>query len=589
MSEAPRVQLYLQDRLLAEVPFEGDALRIGRMKENDLVVNNLAVSRFHAVVRRNGPALEIEDLGSENGTFVAGQRVRGVTPFAVDQAVGVGQHVIVVRAAAGMVAACEEAEVIDDVTVVDESFADFPTATATATAAAATETLAGLAPAPPADPFPGDESTSDGSEAEAPDPEERAHEALEMPFAADEMDHAVAEAELLAERPSVTESPDPTGAFDFGEEDIPFDDDLDLVGVDAGEPDVGEALADPLTDSLTDPTGIVPISAANSGEHTALFDFGLNEDLGSTDPAASLLPQPEDAAPVVAPMETAPEIELDSLVSPDDDADLLPDDDADLLPVAALASGSDPDDDDGVLLPEASGPASELLTEELPAQEAAEEHAGLIVQRGGQLERVVAWSAETVVAGRGKDCDVPLPDADVSRRHANFERTATGYRVVDQGSINGIRVNGERRDVHDLEVGDVIGIGDFELTFVIDRQPVGEGIRLPEPPARTDVDAREQTMLAGWDEAGDVVSAESPAATRLDLIDDLEEDDDKDLACSVSVASALAESGASSEASPIRLEVSLPAERLPEPLRAALAALEEDEVVVTAEVRFRVR
>jgi pSer/pThr/pTyr-binding forkhead associated (FHA) protein len=64
MSEAPRVQLYLQDRLLAEVPFEGDALRIGRMKENDLVVNNLAVSRFHAVVRRNGPALEIEDLGS---------------------------------------------------------------------------------------------------------------------------------------------------------------------------------------------------------------------------------------------------------------------------------------------------------------------------------------------------------------------------------------------------------------------------------------------------------------------------------------------------------------------------------------------
>jgi pSer/pThr/pTyr-binding forkhead associated (FHA) protein len=578
MSEAPRVQLYLQDRLLAEVPFEGDALRIGRMKENDLVVNNLAVSRFHAVLRRNGASLEIEDLGSENGTFVAGQRVRGVTPFAADQAVGVGQHLIVVRAAAGVVAACEEAEVIDDVTVVDESFADFPTATATA----ATETVTGVAPPLPPDVAPGTTGESD-SAPRAVDAGEGAHEALEMPFASDEMDHAVAEAELLAERPAVTESPDPTGAFDFGEEDIPFDEDIDLVGMDVEGADVGDALADPLTDSLTDPTGIVSIPGAPSGEHTALFDFGLNEDLASSDPGApALLAQPEDAAPVLTPIETPPEIDIDALVDSSDD-------DEDLLPVAAVAMGERPEDDDAVLVPADSPVAGELLTEELPAKDPAEEHAGLIVQRGGQLERVVAWSGETMMAGRGKDCDVPLPDADVSRRHASFERTATGYRVVDQGSINGIRVNGDRRDVHDLEVGDVIGIGDFELTFVIDRQPVGEGIRLPEPPERVDVDIREQTMLAGWDDGGDPLSAAAPAPTRVDLIDEPEEDDDKDRECSVAFAAAHAGAAASTEAAPVRLEISVPADRLPEALRAALAKLEEDEIVVPAEVHFRIR
>ena len=50
-------------------------IRIGRGPENDVVVDDLRVSRRHAEVRRVGDGFEVVDLDSHNGTFVNGQRV----------------------------------------------------------------------------------------------------------------------------------------------------------------------------------------------------------------------------------------------------------------------------------------------------------------------------------------------------------------------------------------------------------------------------------------------------------------------------------------------------------------------------------
>jgi len=49
---------------------------IGRASTNDIVLDSMQVSRQHAVVTIDGPFVTIDDLGSCNGLFVNGVRVR---------------------------------------------------------------------------------------------------------------------------------------------------------------------------------------------------------------------------------------------------------------------------------------------------------------------------------------------------------------------------------------------------------------------------------------------------------------------------------------------------------------------------------
>jgi DNA-binding response OmpR family regulator len=48
---------------------------IGRWKDNDVVVDDRWVSRYHAQIRRDGEQYIVEDLGSKNGTFVNRRRI----------------------------------------------------------------------------------------------------------------------------------------------------------------------------------------------------------------------------------------------------------------------------------------------------------------------------------------------------------------------------------------------------------------------------------------------------------------------------------------------------------------------------------
>ena len=53
----------------------GNVLRVGRARSNDLVVEHPAVSRFHAVFSASWSGVVLSDLSSLNGTFVNGRRI----------------------------------------------------------------------------------------------------------------------------------------------------------------------------------------------------------------------------------------------------------------------------------------------------------------------------------------------------------------------------------------------------------------------------------------------------------------------------------------------------------------------------------
>jgi mRNA-degrading endonuclease RelE of RelBE toxin-antitoxin system len=63
-------------RPTARMPLPAQAMRIGRVPGNDLVLADLDVSRDHAELRKSPTGgYEVIDLNSHNGTFVNGQRV----------------------------------------------------------------------------------------------------------------------------------------------------------------------------------------------------------------------------------------------------------------------------------------------------------------------------------------------------------------------------------------------------------------------------------------------------------------------------------------------------------------------------------
>ena len=364
---APSVRLLLKGQLVAEVPFRGPMLRIGRMKENEVVINNLSVSRFHATLSREDGRFVLRDLGSENGCWVNGHRVNEA-PVGPADSIQIGKHHLELVAGTG------EAD-LDD------------------------------APVP--------RGRSDAWDA--------AHTYL---VGVD------TRAKMLGESPA---------ADDAGAEPV-----LDLV-----EPE--------------EPALPVPSEEA-AGTGVELFGDDAPGDLGGPDLAEFDVSElevgelPGEAPPAVA--------EPADVSAPAPPTALLADEEATLLVDDAAAPAA------------AESPAPETPT----APAAGPLHAGVIVQRGGRLERVVPWEGDRLTLGRAADCDIMLGTAEVSRRHALLVRDGDRYEVRDLESINGTYVNGGRVTRRTLQVGDVIRVEDFELTFVLDRDPLGEAVR-PAPPA----------------------------------------------------------------------------------------------------------
>jgi len=90
--------------------------------------------------------------------------------------------------------------------------------------------------------------------------------------------------------------------------------------------------------------------------------------------------------------------------------------------------------------------------------------AGTVPSGGaGRADSAVTLS-ETVI-GKSADADFILTDVLVSRRHARLINTTAGLRLEDLGSSNGTYVNGQLINVVHVHEGDVITLGNTDLTI----------------------------------------------------------------------------------------------------------------------------
>lgn len=81
--------------------------------------------------------------------------------------------------------------------------------------------------------------------------------------------------------------------------------------------------------------------------------------------------------------------------------------------------------------------------------------------------RVVSLGREWTRIGRSLAADVRFDDPTVSRRHALIVRQPDGVRVVDDRSLNGVFVNGERVEWRMLRDGDELLVGRHRLRVLV--------------------------------------------------------------------------------------------------------------------------
>lgn len=90
----PRLLLKFNDELLKVIDSNKDLITIGRNLKNDLQIDNLSVSNFHAHIICQLGHYFVEDLGSTNGTFVNERKI-GKWALTDGDAISIGKHTLV--------------------------------------------------------------------------------------------------------------------------------------------------------------------------------------------------------------------------------------------------------------------------------------------------------------------------------------------------------------------------------------------------------------------------------------------------------------------------------------------------------------
>lgn len=90
----PKLLLKFNAAVIKEIPFDKPSISVGRKADNDIVVDNPAISGHHCKISVQGGTYFVEDLESTNGTFVNEKRVMKAGLHHND-VVGLAKHALV--------------------------------------------------------------------------------------------------------------------------------------------------------------------------------------------------------------------------------------------------------------------------------------------------------------------------------------------------------------------------------------------------------------------------------------------------------------------------------------------------------------
>ena len=113
------------------------------------------------------------------------------------------------------------------------------------------------------------------------------------------------------------------------------------------------------------------------------------------------------------------------------------------------------------------------------AREALVEPGDYLAYEDDERVRIASLQEGWTRLGRSLSAHVRFDDPTVSRRHALIHREGDSVRILDDRSLNGLYVNGERVDWHELVDGDHITIGRFDIHFIALSRPGAARGRAP--------------------------------------------------------------------------------------------------------------
>ncbi len=88
-----KVLLKYKEAVVQEILLDKEVTSIGRKPDNDIIIDNQAVSGHHAQIKAHGDEVVLEDLGSLNGTFVNSQKISRAELFNGDMVL-IGVHTL---------------------------------------------------------------------------------------------------------------------------------------------------------------------------------------------------------------------------------------------------------------------------------------------------------------------------------------------------------------------------------------------------------------------------------------------------------------------------------------------------------------